>query len=98
MYADFVYNAYMSSIQKSTTQLTIRGVPTAVKKRLEERARAERKSLNAVLVQALTVGAGMGAEEVRYHDLDEFMGTWVEDPAFDEAIAAQHVIDEEMWR
>jgi len=34
----------------------------------------------------------------RKRDLSFIIGTWQEDPAFDEAIAAQDTIDEELWR
>jgi len=37
-------------------------------------------------------------EEPRYHDLDDLIGTWEEDPEFDRAIEAQRQIDEELWK
>ncbi len=41
---------------------------------------------------------GLGGEEsIRYRALDEFCGTWREDPEFDEAIADQQRIDESLW-
>lgn len=33
-----------------------------------------------------------------HHDLDDLAGTWVSDPAFDEAISAQRQIDADMWK
>ena len=38
------------------------------------------------------------SKRVRKRDLSFVVGTWQEDPAFDEAIAAQDTVDEEMWR
>ena len=75
-------------------QVTIRNVPPDVEAALRRRAREEGKSLNAVMVEALS----RDVEPRVYRDLAWFAGTWVEDPAFDEAIAAQDQIDEEMWR
>jgi len=35
---------------------------------------------------------------VRQRDLSDIAGTWQEDPEFDQAIAEQDQIDEQMWR
>lgn len=79
---------------KRRAQFTIRGVPRAVEETLRRRARTEGKSLNRVLLEALTAST----EPIEHHDLDWIAGTWVEDPEFDQAVAAQDRIDEEMWR
>ncbi len=79
-------------------QLTIRRVPKAVGARLRDRARREGRSLNAVAVEALTRGAGLGESPILYSDLDDLAGTWVADPSFDEAIAEMDRIDEESWK
>jgi hypothetical protein len=39
-----------------------------------------------------------GEPPVRHHDLDFMIGTWVEDPEFDKAIADQRRIDPEDWK
>jgi len=78
---------------KSEVQLTIRGVPAHVKKILLQRAGAERRSLNALLVEVLTAAAAINDQGPRYFDLDELAGTWVSDPEFDSALEAQHRID-----
>lgn len=81
-----------------TIQYTIRGVS----KELDQVARAIAKrdgiSLNQALMNALRRGLDLAAEPVRHNDLDRFIGTWVEDPAFDEAIEAQRQIDPELWK
>ena len=79
-------------------QLTIRQVPKMVGARLRELARREGRSLNSVAVEALTRGAGLGGQPLRYSDLDDLAGTWVADPAFDQAITEMDVVDEESWR
>jgi plasmid stability protein len=83
--------------QKEVEQLTLRRVPRAVGARLRERARREGRSLNAVAVEALVRGAGLGTEPVRSSDLDDLAGTWVADPAFDRALAEMDAVDEESW-
>jgi hypothetical protein len=79
-------------------QLTIRGVPRQLGARLREKARQERRSLNAVAVEALARCSGLGDAEVRYTDLDDLAGTWVKDLAFDKAVADMDRIDEELWK
>ena len=79
-------------------QLTIRQVPKIVGARLRERAQREGRSLNAVAVEALTRGAGLGGESIRFSDLDDLPGTWVADSAFDRAVAEMDIVDEESWR
>jgi hypothetical protein len=79
-------------------QYTLRKVPPAVDHVLRRRARSEGKSLNAVAVEALARGAGLGDAPQRRRDLGDVAGTWVEDPAFDAAIEAQRRIDRRLWR
>jgi hypothetical protein len=79
-------------------QYTIRGIPARVDELARQRAQQAGRSLNAVLLEALTRGVGAGDDEVTYHDLDSVAGTWVEDPAFDAAMAAFEAVDEDLWR
>jgi hypothetical protein len=79
-------------------QYTLRRVPPAADHALRRRARAEGKSLNAVAVEALVRGAGVGENPVRHRDLGDIAGTWTEDPAFDAAIKDQRRIDRRLWR
>lgn len=81
-----------------TRQYTIRYVPPSVDRALRERAKAEKKSLNQAALEALSRGAGVTEERAVHHDLDHIMGTWEEDPEFDKALAAQDVIERELWR
>ncbi len=86
----------MKSMQ--TLQYTIRKVPVVVDRTLRKRAQQEGKSINQVALEALMKGAGVTAEPVIHHDLDHLAGTWVDDPSFDEAIRAQHAVDEDLWK
>lgn len=79
-------------------QYTVRRVPEAVDRAIRERARASSKSLNEVMVEALAEGLGLGREKIERRDLADVVGTWHEDDAFEEAIAAQDQVDEDLWR
>jgi len=93
MLASVACNAYNISMQ-----YTIRNVPNTLDEALRRAAREQDKSLNEVAIEALARGTGVSGEHGRLRDLSDIAGTWRKDPAFDRAVAAQHTIDEEMWR
>ncbi len=78
-------------------QYTIRNVPDYLDAALRRAAREQGKSLNEAAVQALVRGAGLSEVPRRKRDLGDLAGTWVEDPDFDSAVAAQDKIDESIW-
>ncbi len=90
------YNACMR--RSKNRQYTIRAVPPALDSALREQARREGKSLNQVALEALRRGLGVDTPAVEFHDLDHVIGTWVDDPEFDAAIAEQDRVDEDLWR
>jgi len=79
-------------------QYTIRGVPPAVDAALRERARQTGKSLNEAALDALAEGTGVTGAPRKRRDLSDIVGTWVEDPEFDAAIADQDRIDDDLWK
>jgi hypothetical protein len=79
-------------------QYTLRDIPSLLDSELRRRARDEGKSLNAVAVEALIRGAGLGSTALRQRDLSDIAGTWQEDGEFDQAIAEQDRIDEHLWK
>ena len=79
-------------------QYTLRDIPPTVDSELRRRAKAQGKSLNAVAVEALIQGAGLGEAPIRQRDLGDIARTWQEDSEFDRAIADQDQIDEQLWR
>jgi plasmid stability protein len=79
-------------------QYTIRNIPDYLDATLRDLARRDGKSLNEVAVAALVRGAGLAERERVKRDLSDIAGTWLEDPAFDSAIAEQQKIDEAMWQ
>ncbi|MFH0981338.1 MAG: hypothetical protein V2A79_07360 [Planctomycetota bacterium] len=78
-------------------QYTIRAVPPALDRALRQRARHERKSLNQVALDALRRGAGLQEPQPIFTDLDDCIGTWEDDPAFDAALAGQDRVDRKLW-
>jgi hypothetical protein len=89
-------SAYIACVDKR--QYTVRGVSPALADRVREEARRYDASVNATLLDALARGLGAGAEPAECHDLDDLAGTWIEDAAFDEAVAAFQSVDEALWR
>ncbi len=79
-------------------QYTIRSVPEHVDRELRRRAKEQGKSLNTVILETLEEVCQAGGKPQLNHDLDQFIGTWVEDPMFDEAMKEFERIDEEIWR
>ena len=79
-------------------QYTIRGVPAAVDSALRDRAKAAGKSLNEAAIQALAEGAGLTGTLRRRRDLGDIAGTWRPDKALAEALAAQDLVDDDLWR
>ncbi|MFP4407115.1 MAG: FitA-like ribbon-helix-helix domain-containing protein [Spirochaetaceae bacterium] len=78
-------------------QYTIRGIPSTVDAKLRERARRNRRSLNETVVETLRRGLELEAAEATFDDLDDLIGTWQEDAAFDTAIAEQDTLDMTAW-
>ncbi|NQT85163.1 hypothetical protein HQ560_00260 [bacterium] len=89
------YNAGMKTTQR--IQYTLRGIPQELDEALRRRAKEERISLNKAVIQTLDEGLRASGEEILHHDLDDLIGTWVDDPEFDKIIAEMDVIDPEIW-
>ncbi len=77
-------------------QYTIRGVTEKLDNTVRERAQQYGKSINTLLLE--TLEKGLGADALDCDDLDDLAGTWVEDEAFDEAVAAFETVDEDLWK
>jgi hypothetical protein len=89
----FAYTACMKTIQ-----YTIRGVPVDWNQQVRREAKRNGKSLNAELLDALRKGLGISDRPRRFTDLDDLAGTWVDDPAFDSAIAEMDQVDKTVWK
>ncbi len=79
-------------------QYTLRGIPDEVDQALRAKAHAEGKNLNQAAIDAIRSGLGITDPPVSHTDLNDLIGTWVEDPEFDRLVQEQDQIDPEMWR
>jgi plasmid stability protein len=79
------------------SQYTIRGVPASVDRALRARARRAGRSLNDVMLEALRASVGEGTDPCPHEDLDDLIGTWEEDAAFDAAVREQDRVDTALW-
>jgi hypothetical protein len=84
--------------RKRPVQYTIRDVPARLDQRLREAAAEYKTSLNKATVSALARGLGLEEEAPVHHDLDDLIGSWVQDDAFDRAMADMDRVDEDLWR
>lgn len=85
-------------MKEKTTQYTIRQIPKDIDGALRKRAVKEKKSLNSAVLDALRAGSGAGMADIRYHDLDACVGSWVTDHEFDRAMEAFEAIDKDLWK
>jgi len=77
-------------------QYTVRGIPEEVDASLREEAAQSGKSLNTLLVEKISESTAAGKQGWT-NGLEKFIGTWVEDPAFDEAMKDHEAIDPKEW-
>jgi len=83
---------------KKHIQYTIRNVPERTDRMLREAAVEYGTSLNNAALSALNRGLGVESEIVVHHDLDDLIGTWVQDAECDRALADMDRIDPELWK
>ncbi len=79
-------------------QYTLRNIPTHLDRALREVAAKQLKSLNRVAIEALERGVGLTQEAIKYRDLGDFSGSWLEESEVDEALADQRRIDPDLWK
>ncbi len=79
-------------------QYTIRGVPVRVDRALRVKSRREGRSLNQLAIEALRRFVDVPEEPASHRDLDDLVGSWIEDPEIDAALDEQRRIDEDIWR
>lgn len=83
---------------KKRTQYTIRNIPARTDALLREAAVEYGTSLNNAALSALKRGLGADSEAIVHHDLDDLIGTWVQDPECDRALAEMDRVDPELWK
>jgi plasmid stability protein len=78
-------------------QYTLRNVPKELDRALKARAKLLGKSVNQVTLEALAQGM---QQTLRRRNLRTMPGSWSksEAEAFEEALASQRSIDQELWK
>ncbi len=89
---------HIACTMRKRVQYTVRGVSERTDSVLREAAAEEGVSLNAYTLSLLDSAAEPGHEGKRRRDLDALAGSWVADPAFDQAQEVFERVDPEMWR
>jgi plasmid stability protein len=79
-------------------QYSVRGIAPEIDAALRNRARAEGKSLNAIALEVLAEGVGLGEAAVVRRDLSDVAGSWRRDARIEKALADQDEIDEALWK
>ena len=59
---------------------------------------AKTRASTPSFVEALARGLDLDTKPAEYEDLDHLIGTWQEDPGFDDAVAAFERVDEDAWK
>ncbi len=78
-------------------QYTIRKIPEYLDLIARDESKKKHKSLNSVLIEALSKGLSED-RQIEYHDMDDLAGTWIEDPGIDAALASFDEIDKDLWK
>jgi len=77
-------------------QCTIRKIPQYLDLAAREKSKKTHKSLNSILLDALSKGLDTSGI-AEYHDMDDLAGTWVADSDIDTVLASFNTIDEDLW-
>ena len=88
---------HLFSVGMSKIQYTIRKVPEALDRKIRAVAKKGPKSLNTLIIETLEKQFLYPKASPKHTDLNRFSGLWVDDPEFDQAIAAFDEIDENAW-
>lgn len=88
-------SAYMQA--KLEVQYTLRQIPPALDAALRRKSQEDGKSINQTAIEVLHTGLALSGNAIKHRDLDFMIGSWVEDPSFDEAIRSQDRVDRKLW-
>ena len=80
--------------------ITLRNLPTDVRKLVQQRAVRKHISINKAVIEILAERlADTRRKHPLFHDLDHLSGVWSKEEArsFDQAVARQRALDPELW-
>ena len=78
--------------------LVLENIPPELDAALRREAEAQKKPLEQMAVDVLNAALVGVSAAVKYRDLSDLAGRWIEDPQFDAVMQEQDRIDPEMWR
>ena len=84
--------------------ITLRNIPSAVARTVQQRAKQKKTSVNKAVIELLEESGGGKAKKkapIRYHDLDHLVGTWTNRRGrrvLTNLIAEQRTIDPDLWK
>lgn len=82
-----------------STQYTIRNIPGELDAKLRAKAQREKKSLNRLVIDQLSNSISKPTQPQQVgNDYDDLVGSWVNDPGFDEAMSDLRTIDPKDWQ
>ena len=86
----------------SLNVVTLRNLPSPLVRIIRQKAQERRTSINKTVVSLLEetlIGRRKKKDTPVNHDLDHLAGSWTEDEAaeFERSLAAQRIIDPELW-
>lgn len=74
-------------------------IPEEFERALKQRAAAQKKSLDAVVIETLARGLGVQLQKpMKNRDLSDIAGSWVIDPETEVAFEEQRQIDPDAWK
>lgn len=79
-------------------QYTVRAVPPEVDAALRRQAEQQRRSLNEIVLDALSRHAGISDHGTKYRDLMDLAGRMQKDPKMEAGLQEQRRVEPEMWR
>jgi hypothetical protein len=90
----------MQKVMHTLKPITLRNVPPAVARVVNERAARDGVSLNKAVIRLLEEALGVTSAARVHHDLDAFIGVWSESEArrIERAVAEGRRVEPEMWR
>jgi hypothetical protein len=98
------YAAMLMHREEFMKAVTLRSLPPNIVEAIRKEANRKRLSINKAVISLLENRVGMRekkkSRQIRHHDLDDLAGSWSKKEAaeFDKTLAAQRVIDPDLWK
>jgi hypothetical protein len=76
--------------------LVLRDIPHELEQALRDKAQAQGKTAEQVAIE--TLATAVSVKPARKSDFSKVVGTWVDDPVFDELRREHEQIDPDLWK